>query len=81
MEHANARLLRRAWAAYDRGDVEGFAACLTDDWREFGPEGEGYATLDDERPTMELHRSAFPDKHTRSTGSWPTTGWSRASAR
>ena len=64
MEHPNAQLLRRAWAAYDHGDVEGFAACLTDDWREFGPEGDEYATIDDERPTMELHRAAFPDKHT-----------------
>ncbi|HYL40063.1 MAG TPA: ester cyclase [Candidatus Binatus sp.] len=64
MEHPNAQLLRRAWAAYDRGDVEGFAACLTDDWREFGPEAVDDATLEDERPTMELHRSAFPDKHT-----------------
>lgn len=66
MEHPNAQLLRRAWAAYDRGDVEGFAECLTDDWREFGPEGEagGFATLDDERPTMAAHRVAFPDKHT-----------------
>jgi SnoaL-like domain len=59
-------LLRRAWAAYDRGDVDAFAACLTDDWREYGPDGPdgGSGTLDDERLTMELHRSAFPDKHT-----------------
>ena len=66
MEHPNAELLRRAWAAYNRGDVEAFAACLTDDWREYGPEGEAgdFATLEDERPTMEAHRSAFPDKHT-----------------
>ncbi len=66
MEHRNAQLLRRAWAAYDRGDVEAFASCLTDDWREYGPEGEagGFATLEDERPTMEAHRLAFPDKHT-----------------
>jgi predicted ester cyclase len=66
MEHPNAQLLRRAWAAYDRGDVEGFAACLTDDWREYGPEGEegGFAMLEDERPTMAAHRVAFPDKHT-----------------
>jgi predicted ester cyclase len=60
---ANIELLRRAWAAYNRGDAEGFAACLADDWREYDPDG-GSATLDDERPTMELHRSAFPDKHT-----------------
>jgi predicted ester cyclase len=66
MEHANATLLRRAWAAYDRGDIEGFAACLTDDWREYGPGGEddGFHTLDDERSTMAAHRIAFPDKHT-----------------
>ena len=64
MEHPNAELLRRAWAAYNRGDVDAFAACLTDDWREFEPGSEGYATLDDERPTMALHRVAFPDKHT-----------------
>lgn len=66
MEHPNAQLLRRAWAAYDRGDVEGFAACLADDWREYGPEGDGggFATLEDERPTMATHRAAFPDKHT-----------------
>ena len=66
MEHPNAQLLRRAWSAYDRGDAEGFAACLTDDWREYGPEGEegGFVTLEDERPTMAAHRVAFPDKHT-----------------
>jgi predicted ester cyclase len=66
VEHPNAELLRRAWAAYNRGDVEAFASCLTDDWREYGPEGEagGFATLEDERSTMEAHRSAFPDKHT-----------------
>lgn len=64
MEHPNAELLRRAWAAYDRGDEEGFAACLTADWRESEVGEDGYATLDDERPTMALHRVAFPDKHT-----------------
>ena len=66
MKHRNAQLLRRAWAAYDRGDIEGFASCLTDDWREYGPEGEagGFGTLADERPTMDAHRLAFPDKHT-----------------
>jgi len=63
MREENIELLRRAWAAYDAGDVEGFAACLTDDWRESGSDGE-YATLDDERRTMELHRVAFPDKAT-----------------
>jgi predicted ester cyclase len=66
MEHPNAQLLRRAWAAYERGDVEAFAACLTDDWPEYGPGGSAndYGTLEGERPTMETHRSAFPDKHT-----------------
>ena len=66
MEHPNAELLRRAWAAYTRGDIEAFASCLTDDWREYGPEGEagGFVTLEDERPTMEAHKLAFPDKRT-----------------
>lgn len=64
MEHPNVELLRRAWAAYDRGDVEAFSACLTDDWRESDSGSDEYATLDDERPTMALHRTAFPDKHT-----------------
>lgn len=63
MTQSNIELLRRAWAAYDRGDEDAFAACLTDDWREYGPDG-GSATLEDERPTMALHRLAFPDKHT-----------------
>lgn len=61
----NIELLQRAWAAYDKGDEEGFAACLTSDWREYGPSSSGDgATLEDERPTMRLHREAFPDKHT-----------------
>jgi predicted ester cyclase len=66
VEHPNAELLRRAWAAYNRGDIEAFAACLTDDWREYGAEGEAgdFASHEDERPTMEAHRSAFPDKQT-----------------
>jgi predicted ester cyclase len=59
----NAALLRRAWAAYDRGDADGFAACLTDDWHEHTPLGET-ATLEDERKTMAAHLVAFPDKHT-----------------
>ena len=59
-------MLRRTWAAYDRGDLEAFAACLTDDWREYGAAGPdgGFGTLEDERRTMELHRPAFPNKHT-----------------
>ena len=66
MPHPNVELLRRAWTAYDQGDVQAFAACLTDDWREYGAEGPdgGFGTIEDERRTMELHRSAFPDKHT-----------------
>ena len=63
------RAASRAWAAYNRGDEEAFAACLTDDWREYGPDG-GSATLEDERATMELHRLAFPDKQPSSTASW-----------
>ena len=61
---SNIELLRRAWAAYDRGDEEAFAACLTDDWREYGADGSGAATLEEERPTMRMHKVAFPDKHT-----------------
>ena len=56
-------LLTRAWHAYDQGDEEGFAACLTKDWREYDSQGNS-ANLDDERRTMRLHRIAFPDKHT-----------------
>jgi predicted ester cyclase len=59
----NTALLRRAWAAYDRGDADGFAACLTDDWREHTPTGE-VSRLEDERKTMAAHLVAFPDKHT-----------------
>src|SRR5437764_14894471 len=59
----NVELLRRAWAAYDRGDAEAFAACLTDDWREYDAVGE-VGTLEDERRTMAAHQIAFPDKHT-----------------
>ena len=66
MSEENIQLLRRAWAAYDVGDFEGFAACLTDDWREYGPAGSSgdFGTLEGERLTMEAHRIAFPDKHT-----------------
>ena len=62
-ESESAALLRRAWAAYDRGDEEGFAACLSEDWHEHLPNGE-IATFADERKTMAVHRVAFPDKHT-----------------
>jgi predicted ester cyclase len=63
MTEDNADLLRRAWAAYDSGDVDAFAACITDDWQLHTPSEEG-ATLADERKTMAIHREAFPDKHT-----------------
>jgi predicted ester cyclase len=64
---ANIALLRRAWAAYDRGDEEEFSSCLTPDWKEY--DGADFdrshgGTLEDERRTMRLHRIAFPDKHT-----------------
>ena len=61
---ANIQLLRRAWAAYDKGDEEGFASCLTDDWREYNSAGEEGTSLADERRAMQAHRFAFPDKHT-----------------
>ncbi len=66
MSKANEDLLRRAWAAYDVGDVEAFAACLTDDWREYGPEGPaGWSVdLEHEIKVMEANRIAFSDKHT-----------------
>lgn len=59
----NIALLRQAWACYDRGDVDGFATCLRPDWREYDGAGDS-GDLEDERRTMELHRVAFPDKHT-----------------
>jgi predicted ester cyclase len=63
VSEANVELLRRAWAAYDSGDEEAFAACLTDDWLEYEADG-ATGTLEDERHTMQIHREAFPDKHT-----------------
>jgi predicted ester cyclase len=63
MTKENIELLRRAWDAYDRGDADSFAACLTNDWREYDGAGE-VATIDEERPTMAAHQVAFPDKHT-----------------
>ncbi|MDQ1448437.1 MAG: hypothetical protein QOC79_1408, partial [Actinomycetota bacterium] len=60
MHEANAELARRAWAAYDRGDEEAFAACLTDDWREYDSAGVS-ETLEGEREAMRAHRTAFPD--------------------
>jgi predicted ester cyclase len=65
MSEANIALLKRAWAAYDKGDEEAFAACLTPDWKEYGsPNASSYNSLENERPTMREHRIAFPDKHT-----------------
>ena len=63
MTEDNTALLRRAWAAYDSGDVDAFAACITDDWLLHVPSGES-ASLPDERKTMAIHREAFPNKHT-----------------
>jgi predicted ester cyclase len=64
MSEANIALLKRAWAAYDKGDEEEFAACLASDWKEYGsPDATEYGTLEDERRTMREHRIAFPDKH------------------
>jgi predicted ester cyclase len=65
-------LVARAWAAYDRGDEETFAACLTDDWREYDGTGDS-ASLDDVVASMRLHRSAFPDKKT-TVEQWVTEG-------
>jgi predicted ester cyclase len=66
MSTTNIELLQRAWTAYDRGDVEAFRECVTDDWRMYGPDGPAgeVGTLEDQVATMELHRVAFPDKHT-----------------
>ena len=56
-------LARRAWAAYDDGDEEAFAACVTPDWREYY--GEAPVTgMNETFELMRLHRLAFPDKHT-----------------
>jgi predicted ester cyclase len=64
MSGANIELLRRAWAAFDSFDFESFAACLAEDWREYDVEGNVVSTVADERQTMELQRTAFPDRHT-----------------
>lgn len=59
----NEELVRRAWAAYDRGDEAGFAACLSPDWREYDAEGDSIG-LADCIPGMRATRVAFPDKQT-----------------
>ncbi len=86
MSEANIELLKRAWAADDRGDEEEFAACLTPDWKEYGgPNVSSYGTLEIERQTMREHRIAFPDKHTeihrssRTKTSWPASAQSAPS--
>jgi predicted ester cyclase len=56
-------LVARACAAYDSGDVGGFRACLTDEWREYDGSGDA-ATFDDVAEGMRLHAEAFPDKRT-----------------
>lgn len=64
MNEANIALLKRAWIAYNHGDEEEFAACLTSDWKEYGsPDATEYGTLENERRTMREDRTAFPDKH------------------
>jgi len=64
MNEANIALLKRAWIAYNQGDEEEFAACLTSDWKEYGsPDATEYGTLENERRTMRGDRIAFPDKH------------------
>ena len=63
MNDENAALLRRAWAAYSSGDADGFARCVSEDWRGHAPSGET-TSLVEERKTMAVHRVAFPDKHT-----------------
>jgi predicted ester cyclase len=57
----NKAVARRAWETYTAGDVDGFAACLTEDWVEHDPDGEN-ASLADNVEVMNLHREAFPDK-------------------
>ena len=59
----NKDLVRRAWATYDRGDENGFAACVTKDWVERDSQG-GVASLAEARESMALQRTAFPDKQT-----------------
>ncbi|HEY0492028.1 MAG TPA: ester cyclase [Candidatus Dormibacteraeota bacterium] len=59
----NEALVRRAWAAYDRGDEAEFGACLSPRWREYDAEGDSIALVDIV-PGMKASRVAFPDKHT-----------------
>lgn len=63
MSEANKELLRRAWAAYDHGDIDAFSACLTDDWREYDLLGQSEG-VQEGFTSMDAHRIAFPDKST-----------------
>ena len=56
MSDANIDLLNRAWAAFDRCDVDAFAACLSDDWREYDVEGNVVSTLEQELEARKVHR-------------------------
>ena len=58
MSEANNELIRRAWAAYDRGDEDAYAECLTDDWRELDSDGNA-ETLESERTAMRAHKVVF----------------------
>jgi predicted ester cyclase len=63
MSEANKELLRRAWAAYDHGDIDAFSACLTEDWREYDLLGQSEG-VQEGFTSMDAHRIAFPDKST-----------------
>src|ERR1700730_5983551 len=60
---ANKALLHRAWAAYDRGDEDGFRACLADAWQEYDLSSRS-GNAQEVTASMQAHRIAFPDKHT-----------------
>lgn len=77
----NKAVVARAWAAYDRGDADGFAACLSPDWREHDWAGGDGTTLADEREAMAQHRVAFPDKHTVVTLAIAEGDWVSARSR
>ena len=62
-DKANSELLRRAWAAFDRGDEVGFANCVSDGWCEHRGRGDP-ASLDQMRLLLRQLRTAFPDQHT-----------------
>ena len=61
MNEANIALLKRAWIAYNQGDEEEFAACLTSDWKEYGsPDATEYGTL--ETSAGRCVRTALPSR-------------------